>query len=66
MKRGRKDEQMEQAYGRCDAIRMQEASGEICGPDSYMHAKSNPCPESLVCLQSCERWPGCASAIPKD
>lgn len=49
---------MEQAYGRCDAIRMQDTSGEISGPDSYMHAKSNRRAESLVRLQSCEHWPG--------
>lgn len=30
---------MEKTYGRCDAIRIQDASGEISGRDSYMHAK---------------------------
>lgn len=36
---GWRDGQMEQAYGRCDAIRMQDASGEISGRDSYVHEK---------------------------
>lgn len=68
MRRGRpgwKDGQMEQAYGRCDAIRMQDASGEISGADSYMHAKSNRHGDSLVCVRSCEDWPGCTTAAPR-
>lgn len=62
---GRNDGQMEQAYGRCNAIRMQDTSGEISGPHSYMHAKSNRHSGSLLLLQSCEDWPGCTTAIPQ-
>lgn len=36
---GWRDRQMEQTYGRCDAIRIPDASGEISGRESYMHAK---------------------------
>lgn len=44
---------------------MQETSGEISGADSYMHAKSNRHGDSLVCVQSCEDWPGCTTAAPR-
>lgn len=49
---GWNDGQMEQAYGRCNAVRMQDTSGEISRPDSHMHAKSNRHSGSLVRLQS--------------
>lgn len=44
---GWRDGQMEQTYGRCDAIRMQDASGEISGRDSYVHEKAIPPPNLL-------------------